>query len=209
MGSKNQRRIGIKGTQSGFNHYDTESGGVILFQSDSSLRIQEFELEALLHLDSLMRVAGRLSRGRSDAEDVVQETYLRAWKYFSSFDSGSNCRAWLFRIMFNVINGNKGKQAKQAEVPLGDEETTEYQQSNVVRFDPIKQIEGREVLAATDLLHTDQRSVLWLVVVEEFSYREAADILDIPIGTVMSRLHRGRRELRRLLMTDRASGTSG
>ncbi len=151
-----------------------------------------------------------MSRGRSDAEDVVQETYLRAWKYYSSFESGSNCRAWLFSIMFNVINGRKGKEAKQPETPLGDDEITDYQQSNVVvAFDPIKQIQGREVLEATSLLHTEQRSVLWLVAVEEFSYKEAAEILDIPIGTVMSRLHRARRELRRLLMAERASGTSG
>jgi len=112
--------------------------------------------------------------------------------------------------MFNVINGKKGKEAKQPETPLGDDEITDYQQSNVVvAFDPIKQIEGREVLEATSLLHTEQRSVLWLVAVEEFSYKEAAEILDIPIGTVMSRLHRARRELRRLLMAERASGTSG
>ncbi len=209
MAQTKLEEIGIKCPSAGFDQYDTESSGVILFQSDSSLRIHEFELEALPHLDSLMRAAGRVSRGRSDAEDVVQETYLRAWKYYSSFESGSNCRAWLFSIMFNVINGRSGKQARQAEIPLDDEETNDYRQSNVVRFDPIKQIEGHEVLAATNLLHPDQRSVLWLVVVEEFSYKEAADILDIPIGTVMSRLHRGRRELRRLLMTDRASGTNG
>lgn len=180
-----------------------------MFKSDSLLRIQEFETEALPHLDSLMRVASRLAGGQHDAEDVVQETYLRAWKYFGSFDSGSNCRAWLFRIMFNVINGKKGKQAKQAETPLGDEEMADYQQSKVVAFDPIKQIEGREVLEASTRLLAEQRSVLWLVVVEEFSYKDAAEILDVPIGTVMSRLHRARRELRKLLVTGKASGTGG
>ncbi len=178
-----------------------------LFKSDSLLRVQEFETEALPNLDSLMRVASRLSDGRHDAEDVVQETYLRAWKYFGSFDSGSNCRAWLFRIMFNVINGKKGRQAKQAETPLSDEEMTDYHQSNVVAFDPIKQIEGREVLEAANRLIVEQRSVLWLIVVEEFSYKDAAEILDVPIGTVMSRLHRARRELRKLLVTDKASST--
>jgi RNA polymerase sigma-70 factor (ECF subfamily) len=76
-------------------------------------------------------------------------------------------------------------------------------------MDPLKMIEGREVLDATKQLSDDQRSVLWLVAVEEFSYREAAEILDVPIGTVMSRLHRARGELRRVLGTDRAAGTGG
>ena len=180
-----------------------------LIESDSTLRIQQFESEALPHLDSLMRVAARLVGGLHHAEDVVQETYLRAWKYFGSFDSGSNCRAWLFRIMFNVINGKKGREAKRAEISLSDEESIDHHPSNVVAFDPIKQIEGREVLEAANQLIVEQRAVLWLIVVEEFSYKDAAEILDVPIGTVMSRLHRARRELRKLLVTGIASGTSG
>jgi RNA polymerase sigma-70 factor (ECF subfamily) len=167
----------------------------------SEFQIEKFEREAMAHLDALMRVASKLMRGRQDAEDIVQETYLRAWKYFSSFDDGSNCRAWLFRIMFNVINLRTGKQAKLAESPLDDEDHTEYERTNVVTFDPVRQLEGRELLDATQKLSEEHRSVLWLVVIEEFSYKEAAEILDVPIGTVMSRLHRARRDLRKIMMT--------
>ena len=154
-------------------------------------------------MDGLLKAARRMAGGHGDAEDVVQETYLRAWKYFDSFDAGSNCRAWLFQIMFNVINARKGKDARMPESPLEDFEIADYQHGNVVVFDPVRQIEGHEVLEVLSRLSDEHRSVLWLAVVEEFSYREAAEALEVPIGTVMSRLHRARRELRKLLVTDR------
>ena len=175
---------------------------------NSDFQIEKFEHEAMTHLDALLRVASKLMRGRQDAEDIVQETYLRAWKYFSSFNEGSNCRAWLFRIMFNVIKLRTGKQAKLAESPLEDEDHTEYERRNVVSFDPLRQLEGRELLDATKKLSEEHRSVLWLVVVEEFSYKEAAEILNVPIGTVMSRLHRARRDLRKIMLTGGRNGLS-
>ena len=163
----------------------------------------------MTHLDALMRTATKLTHNRTDAEDIVQETYLRAWKYFASFEAGSNIRAWLFRIMFNVINFREGKKTKLAEISLDDEERSlEYERNNVITFDPLKQIEGRELLEATKQLSEEYRTVLWLVVVEEFSYKEAAEILGVPIGTVMSRLHRARRDLRKIMLTDKATGTS-
>ena len=155
-----------------------------------------------------MRAAIKIVRGRQEAEDIMQETYLRAWKYFDSFETGSNCAAWLFRIMFNVINARRGKQARMPESPLENEERVQYLESNVVKFDPLKRLEGREVLEATKQLTEDHRSVLWLVVIEEFSYKEAAEILDVPIGTVMSRLHRARRDLRKILLTNGVSGAA-
>jgi RNA polymerase sigma-70 factor (ECF subfamily) len=169
-------------------------------------RRRKFEREALIHIDALLKAAGRISGGSLDAQDIVQETYLRAWRYFNSFDAGSNCRGWLFRIMFNVINGRRGKLARLPESPLEEETGVDYERGNVVMFDPLKRIEGREVLEALNRISDEHRSVLWLVVVEGFAYREAAEILEVPIGTVMSRLHRARRELRKLLMTDRATG---
>ncbi len=167
-------------------------------------RLQSFEREALSHLDALLKTANRIARPLLDAEDVVQETYLRAWKHFDSFETGTNCRAWLFRIMFNVIKARSGTMAKRLEIPMEEESEIESRPSNVVFFDPLKRIEGQEALNATTRLSPEHREVLWLVVVEEFSYREASEILDMPVGTVMSRLHRARRELRKLLMTDPA-----
>lgn len=160
-----------------------------------------FEREALAHLDALLRAAKRITPAALDAEDIVQETYLRAWKHFDSFAAGTNCRAWLFRIMFNVIKARGGAQARRAESALDDVPEWESQPSNVVRFDPNKKIEESEVLATIQQLSPEHRAVLWLVVVEEFAYREVAEMLDTPVGTVMSRLHRARRELRKLLVT--------
>ncbi|HXG91436.1 MAG TPA: sigma-70 family RNA polymerase sigma factor [Blastocatellia bacterium] len=174
---------------------------------ETELRLRKFEREALAHLDALLRAAKGIARNSQDAEDITQETYLRAWKYFDSFDAGSNCRGWLFRIMFNVINGRRSKQMKLAEMPF--EESPEHQRDNVIAFDPLRRIEGREVIEAASQLSEEHRSVLWLVIVEEFTYREAAEALDVPIGTVMSRLHRARIELRKLLAANRASGLSG
>jgi RNA polymerase sigma-70 factor (ECF subfamily) len=185
-----------------------KGGGRTLARLKSEFQIEKFEREAMTHLDALMRVASKLMHGRQDAEDIVQETYLRAWKYFSSFDEGSNCRAWLFRIMFNVINLRTGKQAKLAESPLEDEDHIEYERTNVVTFDPVRQLEGRELLEATEKLSKEHRSVLWLVVIEEFSYKETAEILDVPVGTVMSRLHRARRDLRKIMLTNGYNGLS-
>ena len=186
-----------------------ESPGIEVHNRQNELRVQKFECEALPQLDSLLKAALRIAPKPVDAEDIVQETYLRAWKYFESFEEGTNCRAWLFGIMFNVINARNGKHAKLAEIPLEENDLLDSRHNNVVMFDALKQVEGREVLEAANKLSEDQRAVLGLVVVEEFSYQEAATILGVPIGTVMSRLHRARRELRRRFMTRRASGANG
>ena len=184
------------------------TGGQDLSGRKHQQRLGHFEREAMTQLDALMKAAIRIAGSRAEADDIVQETFLRAWKYFDSFDQGSNCRAWLFRIMFNVINNRAGRRSRLQETQLDTDETIEYQKSNVVAFDPLRQIEGREALEASELLSEEYRAVLWLVVVEEFSYKEAADVLGVPIGTVMSRLHRARRDLRRILMTKRANGAS-
>jgi RNA polymerase sigma-70 factor (ECF subfamily) len=173
-------------------------------EQERQSRLQSFEREALSHLDALLRTANRIARPLLDAEDVVQETYLRAWKHFGSFEMGTNCRAWLFRIMFNVIKVRSVAQAKRLEIPMEEKSEIESRSGNIVFFDPLKRIEGQETLKAATRLSPEHREVLWLVVVEEFSYREASEILDMPVGTVMSRLHRARRELRKLLITNSA-----
>lgn len=173
-----------------------------MFERQGEARRQKFEGEALAHLEALLKTATRIVPRTLDAEDVVQETFLRAWKHFDSFETGTNCRAWLFRIMFNVIKARGAVQSKRLEIPLAEESGIENHPGNVVCLDPLRRIEGQEALNAASRLSVEQREVLWLVVVEEFSYREAAEILNLPIGTVMSRLHRARRELRTLLLAD-------
>jgi RNA polymerase sigma-70 factor (ECF subfamily) len=161
-----------------------------------------FELEAVRHLDALLRTAARFVAPATEAEDIVQETYLRAWKHFGTFEAGTNCRAWLFRIMFNVIKSRTSRKSRMLTDQLSEKmEEVSKSSNNVINFDPLKTIEGREMLEAVRLLKEDYRTVLWLIVVDEFSYHETADILNIPVGTVMSRLHRARNGLRRLFLT--------
>ncbi len=146
---------------------------------------REFEKIAIPHLAALLRVARRLSLDSASAEDLVQETMLLAWRGFRQFEPGTNARAWLFRILFNVFYG-EGRKAQRASLPV----------STVVHA---KIQEAVEIADALDALPMEQRSVLLLCVVEGFTCREAAGILDVPIGTVMSRLSRARQELRRVL----------
>lgn len=188
---------------------EKKSSGVGVDSRQIELRVQKFECEALAHLDPLLKAASRIAFHSGDAEDIVQETCLRAWKYFDSFEEGTNCRAWLFGIMFNVINARRGKQSRMVETPLEEDDILDSRLNNVLVFDPLKRLEGREVLEAASRLSEDHRAVLSLVVIEEFSYQEAAAVLDVPVGTVMSRLHRARRELRKRLAVTRASGENG
>jgi RNA polymerase sigma-70 factor (ECF subfamily) len=142
---------------------------------------QQFEQIALPHLAALLRVARRLTFDPASAEDLVQETMLLAWRGFHGFQTGTNARAWFFRILFNAFHG-AGR--KQVPAPPG---------SRTINAGLQEAVEISEALGA---LPIEQRTVLLLVVVEGFTCREAAGILDLPIGTVMSRLSRARQELR-------------
>lgn len=155
-----------------------------------------FEHEALPHLESLLRTAVRMSGDRARAEDAVQETYLRAWRSFSTYQPDTNCRAWLFRILLNVLKKAAGKKRHDPLAVAEDVDTS----SKVVALFPNTDGGGtQDVIAAVDHLAPEFRDVLWLVVVEGLSYKETAQTLDIPMGTVMSRLYRARREIRRWL----------
>jgi RNA polymerase sigma-70 factor (ECF subfamily) len=146
----------------------------------------EFERIALPHLRSLARFARRLS-GTAETDDLVQETYLRAWRSFGKFD-GLNPRAWLFRILINthLNEGRRRRALKHNSQALG--------QAACAAED-----RGPEILQALERLSEEQRTVLLLNVVEGFTCQETADILAVPIGTVMSRLSRGRQAMRSLL----------
>lgn len=157
------------------------------------MKTDQFEAAALPHLNDLFRTATRLLGDRAAAEDTVQETYLQAWKSFHRFELGTDCRAWLFKIMFNNIHHYRRKwfDAKFAR------ESDEVLEQTVAYVPPIPEEFGdEEVLAALNRIPPDFRAVVLLADVEEFSYKEVANILKIPMGTVMSRLSRGRKLLR-------------
>jgi RNA polymerase sigma-70 factor (ECF subfamily) len=157
---------------------------------------EEFENVALPHADRLFRAAANVLGDRAAAEDVVQEVYLQAWKNFRRFQPGTDCAAWLFKIMFNTISHHRRKWLKREIVP---EDSTSLEQALVYAAPVPEQIEDEEILAALDRLPAEYREVVLLADVEEFSYKEVADILRIPIGTVMSRLSRARAQLRNVL----------
>jgi RNA polymerase sigma-70 factor (ECF subfamily) len=152
-----------------------------------------FEAEAMPHMNDIFRTATRMLADRSRAEDVVQEVFLQAWKSFDRFEAGTNCRAWLFKILFHCVNHHRRKWFR---FPLL-KETEEFVAANLTYTPPVAEhLTDEEILAALDRIPADFRAVVLLVDVEEFAYREVAEILNIPIGTVMSRLSRGRKQLR-------------
>jgi RNA polymerase sigma-70 factor, ECF subfamily len=154
-------------------------------------RQDEFERTAIPHSRSLLRVARRLSPDA--AEDLVQETFYRAWRSFDQFQTGTNIRAWLFRILFNAFYA-QGRQASSTPTVLSlDAPGVEPEPK---RPAGISFADAAEITAALDALSVEHRTVLLLAVVEGFTCREMASILDVPIGTVMSRLSRGRQAMR-------------
>ena len=168
-----------------------------------------FETEALSFLDALYRTALRMTRSEAEAEDLVQETYIRAFRFRHQFTPGTNLKAWLFRILTNTfINQYRRKAARPETTELDDvEESILYRHMRDVSPgsaspDPeaelIDNTLSSEVKDALEALPEKFRTTL-LLDVEGFSYKEIAEVLDIPIGTVMSRLHRGRKFLQKRL----------
>lgn len=164
--------------------------GSILDGGDS--RQLQFEQLALVHLRALLRAAVRLARDVSIAEDLVQEAMLRAWRHFDRFQPGTNCKAWLFRIMLNCWN-TRHQQVRQEAIQFFPEQYAD----NVGREQaPATRFTAEEIQNSIDLLNEDYRTVLILFAVEGFSCKEIAEILSVPIGTVMSRLSRARTQVR-------------
>ncbi len=148
------------------------------------------------HLNDIFRTASRMVGEKARAEDIVQEVYLQAWKSFARFETGTNCRAWLYKILFHCVNHHRRKWFR---FPLL-KEAEEFLETNLTYEAPIPEhLTDEDVLRALDAVPAGFRAVVLLVDVEEFPYKEAADILSIPIGTVMSRLSRGRKLLREQL----------
>ncbi len=189
-----------------------EEAGARRLASEARNRVR-FEEEALQLSDQVYRVARRLVSTREEAEDLVQETYARAFRSWRSYTPGTNLRAWLLRILTNLnIDRGRRKQRAPDEQPLEESDYFLYNRLEQATRDGnadeervVERLSQDDIVGALSLVPHDFRDVVVLVDIGDFTYADAAQILDIPIGTVMSRLHRGRRILKREL-ADRATG---
>jgi RNA polymerase sigma-70 factor, ECF subfamily len=165
-----------------------------------------FEEEALALSDQVFRVARHLANSREEAEDLVQETYARAFRSWRSYTPGTNLRAWLLRILTN-LNIDRGRRSQRAPQTTPLEANDYYLYDKLASSDGgasdedrvVERLSQDDIVSALSAVPHDFRDAIVLVDIGDFSYQDAAQILDIPIGTVMSRLHRGRRILKREL----------
>jgi RNA polymerase sigma-70 factor (ECF subfamily) len=166
-----------------------------------------FEREAMIHIDALMRTARRMTKSDTDAEDLVQETMLKAYRFFDKFEEGTNCKAWLFKIMTNIFINNYRSKAKAPQSLTFDDIDDGFLFGQLAKnkssTDPEKEFFSKifddDVRKAINELPEDFRYVVILSFLEGFAYQEIADITGLQIGTVKSRLHRGRKLLQKSL----------
>ena len=172
-------------------------------------KLSEFEQVALVHIDSVYNVALRMTRNTSDAEDLVQETYLKAFRFFAKFQAGTNCKAWLLKILTNLFNNKYRQRIKEPPQVSYDEAEEDFLYSRLLKetLEPnenperllFSQIVEDDVKKVMDNLPQEFRMVVILSFIEDCSYKEIAEIMDTNIGTVKSRLHRGRTMLQKAL----------
>lgn len=162
--------------------------------------------EAIPHMDSLYNFALRMTGEHEEASDLLQETFLKAYRFFDKFERGTNCKAWLFRIMKNSYI-NRYRKAKKAPETVEFESISDFyhtvrpdgEEGNDLQSEVFNQLLADEVMTAVEKLPPDFRTVVILCDLEDFTYEEIAEFVDCPVGTVRSRLHRGRRLLREYL----------
>jgi RNA polymerase sigma-70 factor (ECF subfamily) len=169
---------------------------------DIARKRQEFEAEAMPHMQALYNFALRLCRDSEDAADLVQETFLKAFRFFDKFERGTNCKAWLFRILKNSYINRYRKTSKEPDV-VGYDVVEDFYETirdpNIAASAPEEEVFSNAmddvVARAIEELPEEFRTVIILCDIEEFTYEEIADFVDCPIGTVRSRLHRARKML--------------
>ena len=172
--------------------------------SDEQL-LARFEEDALPLLDQLYGAALRMTRNPADAQDLVQDAYMKAFQAFGSYKPGTNLKAWMYRILTNTYI-NQYRKAQRRPKETSDEEVTDWQLADSASHDStglqsaeieaLRRIPDKRIQDALMSLSDDYRMVVYYADVEQLPYKEIAEIMDTPIGTVMSRLHRGRRQLR-------------
>jgi RNA polymerase sigma-70 factor (ECF subfamily) len=174
---------------------------------ENNKKRNNFEAEALPHMDAMLRTALRMTKDGSDAEDLVQETYAKAYRFWDRFEPGSNCRAWLFKIMTNIfINEYRSKSRSPVAASIEDIDDS-YLYGQLAGMEPAENPEQKlfakildnDVRKAIENLPDDFKLVAVLSFLEGFSYQEIAEIADLQLGTVKSRMHRGRKLLQKQL----------
>jgi RNA polymerase sigma-70 factor (ECF subfamily) len=178
--------------------------------ANNSARRRDFEQQMLRHLDALYRTAYSMTKNAGDAEDLVQDTYLRAYQFFDQFQGGTNARAWLFRILTNLYINTYRRRSREPERVSYDELEDFYLYNRLAdacssgtsgspEEAVVQKVEVEAIRAAIERLPDEYRDTVVLADLNEFSYQEISDILQIPIGTVRSRLSRGRRLVQKAL----------
>ncbi len=184
--------------------------GTAMIEARDARRGWNFEATAMPYIDSLYSTAYRMTRNAQDAEDLVQETYFKAYKYYDKFEEGTNFKAWLFKILKNTfINSYRKRQQLPREsdfVVLEESLERRFdddlrERSKSPEDELLETVLDEDVQRALDALPPDYRMAVLLADLEDFSYREVAGILEIPVGTVMSRLYRGRRALETAMLS--------